>query len=179
MRAKSILPAIITVILVSLSISIAVAQPPMPPCWFYGTVTIEGLPAQDNLNVTAGIRGTNITRTTKTKNGTYGWTKRGSSSFYIPSDDPETPHKDGGVNDDIIEFYINGVKTNQTTLFESLSLKRVDLAVGSATEANGDNEPTPNPNLPYVTLAVAIGILFVTGLWIWRKGYRVRVHNKA
>ena len=131
MREKIIPSAIIIVMLASLLIPMAIAQPPMPPCWFYGTVNVEGLPAQDNLNVTAVIKGTSLSWTTKTKNGTYGWTQSGSSSFYIPSDVPTTPEKDGGVNGDIIEFYINEVKTNQTAIFEYMSLKRVDLTVGS------------------------------------------------
>lgn len=131
MREKTIPLAIIIVMTVSLSIPIAVAQPPMPPCWFYGTVSVAGLPAQDDLNITAVIRGTNITSITKTKNGTYGWTKMGSSSFYIPSDDPMTSDRDGGVDGDIIEFWVNEVRTNQTAIFEYMILKRVDLAVGS------------------------------------------------
>jgi len=134
MKEKTI-PLATIVMLVSLSIPIAMAQP-MPPCWFYGTVSVEGSPAQDNLNVTAGIRGTNLTWTTKTKNGTYGWREMGSDRFYVDHDNLTTPIKDGGVNGDIVEFYINGVKTNQTATFESLDQKRVDLAVRS-----GDTTP--------------------------------------
>jgi len=133
MIEKKALPlALIIVALASLLILGAPAQPPMPPCWFYGTVSVEGSPAQDNLNITVAIGGTNLTWATKTRNGTYGWTAMGSSSFYIPSDDPTTPNKDGGANGDIIEFYVDGVKTNATEIFEHLSLKRVDLAVGPA-----------------------------------------------
>jgi hypothetical protein len=130
----------------------------MPPCWFYGTVNVGGSPAQDNLNVTAVIRGTNLNWTTKTKNGTYGWTKMGSSSFYIPSDDPMTPDKDGGVNGDIIEFYVNGIKTNQTAVFEYMTLKRVDLSVGSIPEGN------KSTSFPWYI--IAIGLVIVIGLAI-------------
>lgn len=129
MKKKTILLAMIIVML-ALS-PIVVGQPPMPPCWFYGVVSVEGLPAHDDLNITAVIRDTNLTWITKTKNGTYGWTKMGSSSFYIPSDEPSTPHKDGGVDGDTIEFYVNGIRTNQTATFEFMTLKKVDLAVGS------------------------------------------------
>jgi len=141
MRDETPLLAMIVVMLVSLSIPIAKAQPPMPPCWFYGTVSVKGLPAQDNLNVTAAIIGTNLTWTTKTKNGTYGWTQMGSTSFYIPYDNLTTPNKDGGVDGDTIEFYLNGTKTNQTATFESLEMKRVDLTVGYPPDGNGNNVP--------------------------------------
>lgn len=173
-REKTIPLATIIVIL-SLSIATAMAQPPMPPCWFYGTVTVEGLPAQDNLNVTAVIRGTNLTWATKSKNGTYGWTQRGSSSFYIPSDDPMTPDKDGGVDGDMIEFYINENKTKQTTIFENMNLKRVDLAVGSTPGGNG---PTSNPHLSYAALAIFVAIGLVAVLWILRKRYRIKLLRK-
>ena len=98
MSEKTIPISIIMVMLASLLISMATAQPPMPPCWFYGTATVEGLPAQDNLNVTAAIRGTNLTWTTNTKNGTYGWIQMGSTSFYVPYDNLTSPIKDGGIN---------------------------------------------------------------------------------
>ena len=57
-------------ILVSPAVSIAIGQPPMPPCWFYGVVNVGSLPARDDLNVTAIIQGTSLSWTTKTKNGT-------------------------------------------------------------------------------------------------------------
>ncbi len=176
MIEKTIPLAITVVMLASLPISTAMAQPPMPPCWFYGTASVEGMPAQDNLNVTATIRGTNLTWTTKTKNGTYGWTNRGSTSFYIPSDDPMTPDKDGGVDGDIIEFSLNGTKTKQTATFEFMNLKKVDLAVGSNTGGNG---PTFNPHLLYtLAIVIAIGIGLAAVLWIHRKGYRIKVLRK-
>jgi len=146
-------------ILVSLSVSIVIAQPPMPPCWFYGTVTVGGSPAPDNLNVTAVIRGTNLNWTTKTKNGTYGWTQMGSTSFYVDSDNSSTPDKDGGIDGDTIEFYVNGVKTNQTATFESLSLKRVDLAIQSTTDTTPPvivHEPVTNGTEGQAVLIEAI-----------------------
>jgi len=150
----------------------------MPPCWFYGAVSVEGLSAQDDLNITAVIKGTNLTWTTKTKNGTYGWTKMGSSSFYIPSDNPMTGDKDGGVDGDIIEFWVNGVRTNQTGMFEYMSLKRVDLTVGSSSGDNGGNGPS-NPHLLYAALAIIIGIGLVAVLWLAKRYPRAHEHMKT
>jgi hypothetical protein len=105
------------------------AQPPPPPCVFYGYVYAGGKPARDGLNVTAVIGGTTLSWTTETRNGTYGWPVKGSSSFMIPSDDPETPEKDGGVTGDSIEFYVQGIKINQTATFECGDAKKFDLSI--------------------------------------------------
>jgi len=160
--------ATILLILLFLSIYVAEAQPPpTPPCWFYGTASIDGLPAQDNLDVTATIKGTNLTWTTKTENGTYGWLQRGSTTFYIPYDNVTSPNKDGGVDGDTIEFYLNGTKTNLTATFESLDMKRVDLALGSS-QVDGGDEPALILPL-YGALAIVIGVSLGAVLWIYRK----------
>jgi hypothetical protein len=128
MKAETILVCIVT-LLILLSMPKVIAQPPMPPCVFYGYVYVGGKPARDGLNVTAVISGTTLKWTTKTRSGTYGWPVKGSSSFEIPSDDPETPGKDGGVTGNGIKFYVQGVKINQVATFESGSPKRFDLSI--------------------------------------------------
>lgn len=150
-----------------------IAQVPVPPCWFYGTVSVDGSPAQDNVNVTAVIKGTSLAWTTKTKNGTYGWIQRNSTSFYVPSDNLTTSDKDGGVNGDVIEFYVSGVKANQTATFESLSMKRVDLVVGTTPDGDGSNGLASNPYLLYTIIIITIvtGIGLGTVLWVRRKGH--------
>lgn len=167
MRKNIILFVIIIATLVWPLIPTAMAQPPMPPCWFYGTATVNGLPAQDNLNISAVIRGSDLTWTTRTKNGTYGWVQRGSTSFHIPYDNMTSPSKDGGVDGDTIEFYLNGTKTNETATFESLAMKRVALVIGSP-EGNGLDEPTLNLLL-LGALAIVMGIALGAVLWIRRK----------
>ena len=167
MRKNTIRFIIIVVTLVYPLIPTAMAQPPMPPCWFYGTATVDGLPAPDNLNISAVISGSNLTWTTRTKNGTYGWVQRGSTSFHIPYDNMTSPNKDGGVDSDTIEFYFNGTKTNETATFESLTMKRVDLVVGSP-EVNGRDEVTLILLL-CGALAIVIGIALGAILWIRRK----------
>jgi hypothetical protein len=144
MKEKTILVCIVT-LLILLSTSNVIAQgPPSPPCVFYGYVNVGGKPAQDGLNVTAVIRGTTLKWTTETRSGTYGWPAKGSSSFEIPSDDPETPEKDGGVTGNRIEFYVNGTNTNQTATFESGIAKKSDLSIP---EIPGQPESTPNATL--------------------------------
>jgi hypothetical protein len=116
------------ILLISSSPLSVLAQPP-PPCVFYGNVTVGRSPAQDGLNVTAVTVGTTLKWTTLTKNGTYGWPVKGSSLFLIPSDNPDTTEKDGGITGDTIEFYVNGTKADRTATFESSGAKQVDLSI--------------------------------------------------
>lgn len=117
--------------------------PPSPPCVFYGYVTIGEDLATDGLNVTAAIVGTGLKWTTQTGSGTYGWPVKGSSLLSIPSNDPDTSQKDGGVTGDTVEFYVNGTKTDRTAIFESSSAKRFDLSI-------------PGPVLEHSTLSAAL-----------------------
>jgi len=126
MKRNALSTILVTFIIASILIPKGFSQPNLP-CWFYGNVGIDGLPAPDNLNVTAMISGTNLNWTTQTKNATYGETP----SFNIPYDDSSTPNKDGGVDGDTIEFYINGTRTNQTATYASDELIKVDLWIGA------------------------------------------------
>jgi len=120
------------ILLFSALILNVLAAPPLPPCVFYGYVYVGGRPARDGLTVTAVISGTALTWTTETKNGTYGWPAKGSSEFWIPSDDPETSEKDGGVTGNTVEFFVGGIQlTGQTAAFDSGGAKRRDLSVAS------------------------------------------------
>lgn len=176
MKGKTILVCIVT-LLILLSTSNVIAQgPPSPPCVFYGYVNVGGKPAQDGLNVTAVISGTTLKWTTETRSGTYGWPAKGSSSFEIPSNDPETPEKDGGVNGDRIEFYVNGTNTNQTATFESGSAKKSDLSILGSTP---EQPESPNPYPLYaILIVIVIGIGSVAAFWIYRRGYRIKVLKK-
>lgn len=108
---------------------------PTPGCAFYGYVTVRGEPAPDGLNVTAAIRGSGLSWTTQTVNGTYGWGTKGSSQLLIPSDNSDSPEKDGGVAGDAIQFYVNGTSVAQAATFEPASVARVDLSIpGNAME---------------------------------------------
>lgn len=104
------------------------AAPPGMPNAFYGSVTIDGTPAIDDITVTAHIG--DLSWSTTTSGGQYGY----SPQFIIPLNDPATPQKDGGVNGDEIIFKVNG--TLATTdpaspiLFETGGVDQVDLSIG-------------------------------------------------
>jgi hypothetical protein len=137
--------------------SVRANSPPNPPCVFYGTVTVGSSPAKDGLNVTAFIAGTTLEWTTQTANGTYGWPLKGSELFYITSDD-QNGTKDGGVTGDIIVFYVNGTKTDQTATFESEDAKRVDLSIAGS----GVDRPAQNSaDLPFFATTLGTATIIV------------------
>jgi hypothetical protein len=178
MKGKTILACIVT-LLILLSMPKVMAQPPMPPCMFYGYVYVGEKLAQDGLNVTAVISGTKLKWTTETRSGTYGWPAKGSSSFEIPSNDPETPEKDGGVTGDRIEFYVNGTNTNQTATFVSGGGREMetDLSISGSTP---EQPESPNPYPLYaILIVIVIGIGSLVAFWIYRKGYKIKVLKKS
>jgi hypothetical protein len=122
-----------------------------------------GLPARNGLTVTIAIRGTTLNWTTETKNGTYGWPAKGSSlpdGLWIPSDDPETSEKDGGVNGNLIDFFVGGLQlAGQTATFESGGARRFDLSV-----------PTGASNQSSITVAVDCLATFV--------GFKVKISGR-
>jgi hypothetical protein len=67
-------------------------------CEPYGSVTIGGQPAANNLVVIAYVGEIELART-HTNNGQY--------SLYIPKDDPDTPQRDGYRDGEVITIRVN------------------------------------------------------------------------
>ena len=156
------------IFVILLSMPKVVAQP-MPPCVFSGYVNVGGNPAPDDLIVTAKVVGiNNLNWTAVTKDGTY--------SIVIPSDKPDTSEKDGGINGDIIEFYINDAETGQTATFESGRIKEVDLSISEIPEGPKSDNPL-NIEL-YVALIIVI-VISIVAVLIYKKGYRIRISRKT
>ena len=123
---------------------------PQVPHLFYGIVRIDGSPASGGLTLEARINGVNYAKsvlgtTTTASDGTYGQV----DDFQVLGDDLDTPSvKEGGLNGDVIEFYVQGLKA--TTLvdgvqvavvqYESGSVTQLDLAISGAALT-----PTPIP----------------------------------
>lgn len=125
-------PLLALVLIVALAVPVpALAAPPAPPCWFYGTVRIGDISAEPGTDVTARIDGVEVEWTTTVDElGRYGYgvDVGGTGVFYVESDDPETSEKDGGVPDDIVKFYVLDKLAGQAE-FESLKSKELDLTV--------------------------------------------------
>jgi uncharacterized repeat protein (TIGR02543 family) len=102
--------------LVMLAVPVAGAMPTIGHT-FYGEVTIDGAPAPDGTTVSAMIGATTyLTDTVQqvTQPGQYGWAR----TFMMSQDDPETfPDKEGGVQGDTVDFYVNGTYAASYTYF--------------------------------------------------------------
>jgi hypothetical protein len=90
-------------------------------CEPYGSVTIEGQPAANNLLVIAYAGDIELARS-HTVGGQY--------SLYIPKDDPDTPQRDGYRDGEIISITVNGIPA--TPSFEAFQgRQRRDLEIAT------------------------------------------------
>jgi len=98
---------------------------------FWGTVSINSVPAPEGTEVVARIAGVAENFTTAVAaNHTYGW----SSTFKVKGDDPETPEKEGGNDGDTIDFYVAGTWATNFT-FKSGEYNVLNLSVVVITNA--------------------------------------------
>ena len=154
-----------------------VSAVPSLPHQFYGTVSIDSVPAPEGTEVVARIANATQNFTTIVDaNHTYGY----DPIFYVGADDPDTAEKEGGADGDTIEFYVaNTWATNFT--FKSGAHSELNLTVpgcnltvnvtpvgGGNVTVNGVTPPSyPNTTTwlcgKNVTLnaAAAIGYIFV------------------
>jgi len=123
------------------------------PHQFWGAVTIDGVAASDGTEVEAKIDGITYEETT-TSGGRYGW----DPEFQVPADDPDTAQVEGGVNGDIVDFYVGGIYATNY-VFSSGGADELDLAVTVL-------EPIPPmPHQFYGTVTVD-GLPAPDGLWV-------------
>jgi hypothetical protein len=92
---------------------------------FYGTVSIGGVLAPEGTIVSAKIDDVEYESGTVDAQGRYGYDI--TNLFVVPGDDPEEAGKQGGVDGDIVKFYITNdalglhdVKANEEAEFVSL-----------------------------------------------------------
>jgi hypothetical protein len=91
---------LVAIVLSVIAVSMANAQQPLSvACEPYGSVTINGSPASDNMLVIAYIGDIELARTT---------TEGGQYSLLINLDDPDTPQREGYQPGDIISIRVNG-----------------------------------------------------------------------
>jgi len=146
-------------------LAIPVYAIPSPPNAFYGAVISDGKPVPDGTVVSARINGIEYASTTTT-GGQYGiepW-------FNVPADDPDTAEKEGGVNGEIITFYVGGIKANQEATFQWGARVRLDLTVtgpltpsptgssgggGGGGGGSGSVSPTPSAT-QFITVKIVI-----------------------
>jgi len=110
------------------------------PNWFAGNVTVNGAPAGSGTRVSARIGGVEYASAAVDALGHYGY----SPPFRILPDDPATPAKEGGVNGDIVHFYVTLADyLGGSAIFQSGAETEVHLSV---TGPLPTPTPTPTPS---------------------------------
>lgn len=115
-------------------------MPPALPASYWGTVTINGafVPAGTELAIGSGgiIYATALS------------TIYEGSAYYrlnVPEDDPETPERDGGQPDEVLEITVAGLRADQTVIWQSGLNQRVDLTASSVSPTVPTATATPSP----------------------------------
>ncbi|MFC1969335.1 InlB B-repeat-containing protein [Chloroflexota bacterium] len=115
-------------LLLAITLIASLASPvlavPGTPHQFYGSVKVNGEIAEPGTVVTAIIGGMEYPSSTTTvdTDGHYGY----QPTFKLPADDRQTPQKEGGVNGDIVEFYIQDMVAGQA-IFSTFGLTLLNL----------------------------------------------------
>jgi len=130
-------------LLIILSLTTSVSAIPMIPHAFYGEVKINGEIAPDGTKVEAFIGGI-VYGSTITVDGKYGW----DPTFKIPADDKETEEKDGGVDGETIEFYVEGFWARNYN-FKNGDVTELDLSVELVELSQVTPEPPTNETESY------------------------------
>ncbi len=110
-----------SVIIVLLVTVISYGQLLGTACEPYGSISIKGEPAADNIPVVAYIDNQEMA-SCLTVGGQY--------SLIIVKDDPDTPEKEGWVEGDVIEIMVNGTMANPS-FAASAGRMRIDLTLNS------------------------------------------------
>jgi hypothetical protein len=123
--------AILTIIIFLCLIPAAVAAP-LLPSEFYGDITINGTPAPSGTVINATINGQTVGSFVTLSSGVYG----GSGTFdqrlsIIGTEDGQS-----------VEFFINGEKANQTSIFHPGITQRLDLTIVTMENTSATNVST-------------------------------------
>jgi hypothetical protein len=184
--AYRIILSLFMVSLLLYCVSTVYAQPIAFPHQFYGDVTIGGEAAPMGTVVSAKVNGVESGNVTTWEEGKYGWGRPGAPDYdYQANLLVQGEHID---NDDLIEFYVNGVKADQTSTFQSEAKNRLDLTAASVPTPTPTPSPTPTVTptptpspTPTTTpppvdggglsggavAGIAVGALFVGALIVW------------
>jgi len=127
----------------------------LPPHWFRGDVTVNGNPAPDGTVISAKIEGIEYSTAT-TISGRYG----ADGNFYVPSDDLDTAEKEGGVEGDIVDFYVNNELAANAT-FSNGGNTRLDLKIGKEPELEPEPEIEKPAKVQGFSVPLAIAIIVV------------------
>ncbi|MCX6008630.1 MAG: hypothetical protein NTW48_01045 [Chloroflexi bacterium] len=130
------------ILIIMLAMALGMAQPaqadapPAPPHQLYGTVTVNDNPAPPGTAVSIRINGTEVASAATNAQGKYG---------YSPT------LKISGSSGATMEFYVNGVKAQQTYTLSSGAVTNLNLTTGAASPPPPPPPATPAPEPPTPT----------------------------
>ena len=112
----------------------ALAQPNIPPCRFYGNVTLDGEQVAANTTITALVE--RDTYTTFTSSYT------GNSTYAITIDPPPGVFYDNGT---VVAFKVGNYTANETGSWETGGYVELNLGASTAPAPTPTPAPTPSP----------------------------------
>jgi len=126
--------AIAVLICILVPLPPAQAQPTAFPHQFYGDVTVGGEAAPLGTVISTRVKGIDSGIVNTWEQGKYGWGRPGvPGCLYQANLQVQGEHISNG---DIIEFYINNFKADQTAIFQSDEMTILNLTVASAPPAH-------------------------------------------
>ncbi|GAB4401381.1 MAG: hypothetical protein Kow00123_10510 [Anaerolineales bacterium] len=111
----------IAVLIFALAAVNVAAFPPLPSS-FWGIITVNGARVPLSAELTAYVDGVNCGKATL-----YLYAGTTYYSISVKGDDPDTPEKEGGRDDDPIEFRLNGVPLATTARWHEGTNVRLDM----------------------------------------------------
>lgn len=107
--------------------AVSVAAVPPLPSSFWGVITMNGVRIPLSAELTAHVDGVDCGRAQL-----FLYMGTTFYSITVKGDDPDTPGKDGGREDDLIEFRLNGTPLATTARWHGGTNVRLDMAETSA-----------------------------------------------
>jgi len=132
----------IAAMILALCVVDVVAMPPLPSS-FWGILTMNGARVPLSAELTAHVDGVNCGRAT-----IFLYMGTTYYSISVKGDDPDTPEKEGGREDDPIEFRLNGVPLATTARWHGGTNVRLDMVETSLHRQSA----TPRVLLPSVAV---------------------------
>lgn len=168
-RLRQLAGILIIISMLTVLVPSTVLAVPQFPMQFYGQATIGGVPAPDGSLIEAKIGGV-VYASTTVKDGRYGY----DPIFLVPADDPDTPEKEGGVELDIIEFFIGDARIGTASFVsgggpsEGFDLPALE-APANITKSSPDSDDTPtftwDPLPPSAAEVASYEVMVDTGDW--------------
>ena len=151
---------------------------PQPPHIFFGSVTVGGSQASPGLKIEARILNVNYANSEQAgqntrvgAGGSYGSTE----NFHVCADDDSSAPKEGGVDDETIEFYIEEIRAEardtggsliDPVLYQKAEATQLNLSIGSLSDPKVVATPSASQCGVGSSSPASVPVLGVVGLLV-------------